>query len=59
LTLGFLAYAAGDKAAAMAEFKKAQALDSANFKRRFDASAQRPMFKAILDDQTFLKQLFP
>ena len=59
LTLGFLAYAAGDKAAAITEFKKAQALDTANFKRRFDQSAQRPLFKAILEDKEFTRQLFP
>ncbi len=59
LTLGFLAYAAGDKTGALEAFKKAQELDTANFKRRFDQSAQRATFKAILEDQDFLKRLFP
>jgi uncharacterized Ntn-hydrolase superfamily protein len=59
LTLGFLSYAAGDKTAALEAFKKAQELDTANFKRRFDQSAQRATFKAILEDQDFLKRLFP
>src|SRR5882724_6135925 len=59
LTLGLLAYVAGEKAAALAEFKKARTLDTENFKRRFDQAAQRPAFKSILDDQDFLKQVFP
>jgi uncharacterized Ntn-hydrolase superfamily protein len=59
MTLGFLAYAAGERAAAIEALKKARDLDAAGFKRRFDANAQRPAFKSILDDKDLLKQLFP
>jgi uncharacterized Ntn-hydrolase superfamily protein len=60
LTLGLLDYAAGDKPGALAELRTARSLsDNPAFRNQFEASAQRPMFKQILDDRDFLKQLFP
>src|SRR5258706_3518577 len=57
LMLGMLSYSAGDKPAALEALKKAASLDAANFKRRFDQIAQRPAFRAVLEDQAFLKEL--
>ncbi len=58
LSLGMLNYAVGDKTGALAEFRRAQALDK-NFRTQFDATASRPANKPILEDQAFLQQLFP
>jgi uncharacterized Ntn-hydrolase superfamily protein len=58
LSLGMLNYAVGDKKAALASFRKAQALDQ-NFRKQFDTAAARPANKAILEDAAFLKELFP
>jgi uncharacterized Ntn-hydrolase superfamily protein len=60
LTLGLLDYAAGDKPGALAELRAARSLgDNPAFRNQFEGAAQRPLFKAILDDRDFLKQLFP
>jgi uncharacterized Ntn-hydrolase superfamily protein len=59
LTLGLLVYATGDKASALEALRKARAMDNENFRRRFDQIAQRPAYKALLDDREFLKSLFP
>ena len=59
MTFGLLSYAAGDKPAALEALRKSNSLDSAGFKRRFDTLAQRPAYKAILEDKDFLKSLFP
>ncbi len=59
-SLGLLQYTAGDKAAALSELKTARSLaNNPNFRRQFDAAAQRPLFKSILEDQQFMQQLFP
>jgi len=58
LSLGMLNYVVGDKKAALAAFRSAQALDK-NFRKQFDAVAARPANKAILEDKAFLKELFP
>ena len=58
LTLGLLDYAAGDKSAALDSLRKARSLDPQTFHRRFDQVAQRPAYKAVLDDRDFLKSLF-
>lgn len=58
LSLGMLSYAVGDKKAALAAFRAAQALDK-NFRKQFDTAAARPANKAILEDKAFLKELFP
>lgn len=58
MTLGMLDYAAGDKTAALAELRKAQALDQ-NFRKTFDNVSRRPAFKSMADDKAFLKELFP
>lgn len=58
VTLGMLSYATGDKPAALTAFRKAGELNP-NFRRQFDAVANRPAYKAILEDQEFLDKLFP
>ena len=60
LTIGLLHYGSGDKAAALAELKKARDADPANFRRRFEAAARsRPALQGVLEDGAFLKELFP
>ena len=57
--LGMLNYVNGDKEAAAVELKKAASMDP-NFRKQFEASARiRPAFQKILDDQAFLKKVFP
>ena len=59
LSLGLLEYAAGNKTAALAELRAARtAGNNPNFRRQLESAAQRPLFKPLLDDQEFLKQLF-
>ena len=59
ITLGLLDYLAGDKAAALAELKKGQQ-GNENFRKQFESSARfRPAFRGILEDEEFLRQLFP
>lgn len=58
VTLGMLNYVNGDKPAALAAFRKAAQLNP-DFRKQFEASARRPAFKAILEDQDFLQELFP
>lgn len=58
MTLGLLSYLAGDKPAALQALRKANSLDAANFKRRFDQAVQRPAYRTILEDKEFLKNLF-
>ena len=57
MTLGLLDYAAGDKSAALDELRKAKTMDAETFHRRFEQITQRPTYKAILNDQDFLKNL--
>jgi uncharacterized Ntn-hydrolase superfamily protein len=60
MNLGLLSYIAGDKTASLESLKKARQLNGANFRERFEAAVgRREEFKAILNDQEFLKQLFP
>ncbi|HYL34456.1 MAG TPA: DUF1028 domain-containing protein [Bryobacteraceae bacterium] len=59
LTLGLLNYAAGDKAAALAELRAARSLATAQtFRAQLENAAQRPLFQPVLKDSGFLKQLF-
>src|ERR1043166_6386961 len=59
ITLGLLDYLAGDKDAALAELKKAQQ-GNENFRQQLESSTRlRPAFRGILEDQEFLRQLFP
>jgi uncharacterized Ntn-hydrolase superfamily protein len=58
VSLGMLSYATGDKAAALSAFRKASQLNP-EYRKQFDAFAQRPQYKAILDDKEFLDQLAP
>lgn len=53
MTLGLLDYELGDKAAALADFRKALAMD-ANARRQFDGQRLR----AVREDQEFMKELF-
>ena len=57
ITLGMLSYAAGDKSAALEALRKAREIDPENFRRRFEAMAQRPAYKSILEDKEFLSHL--
>jgi uncharacterized Ntn-hydrolase superfamily protein len=60
VTLGLFNYVTGDRPGALNELRMAQALaNSASFRRQFEGTAQRPAFKAILEDKQFLKELFP
>jgi uncharacterized Ntn-hydrolase superfamily protein len=60
LNLGLLDYASGDKTAALKELNAARTLSGASgFRSQFENAAARPLFKAILGDAQFLKQLFP
>jgi uncharacterized Ntn-hydrolase superfamily protein len=59
VTLGLLDYAGGDKSGALRELKTAQSLSgNPNFRKQFEGAAQRSVFKGILDDKPFLKELF-
>jgi uncharacterized Ntn-hydrolase superfamily protein len=63
VTLGLMDYELGDKPAALADFRKALEMDP-DIRRQFDASAgaqpgRGQRLRAILDDQEFMKQLFP
>jgi uncharacterized Ntn-hydrolase superfamily protein len=59
LNLGFYQYLNGDKAAALAEFQKAQGMDP-DFKKQFDAILEgAPELKALREDREFLAKLFP
>lgn len=63
LTLGVMDYELGDKSAALADFRKALELDP-NVRRQFEASAppqpdRGQRLRTIMDDQEFMKQLFP
>jgi uncharacterized Ntn-hydrolase superfamily protein len=57
--LAFLEYFYGTKETALAEFLRAEKLDS-DFKKQFDATISwTPAFKPILADKEFLARLFP
>jgi len=59
LDLGFLDYLAGDKPAALKEFRTAKKLDP-NFRKQWDAEiSYEKVFQPITADKEFLKQLFP
>jgi hypothetical protein len=62
LTLGIADYTAGDKNAALSDFRKALQLDP-NVKQRFTPGAAGGRggnrLQPILEDRDFLKQLFP
>ena len=61
ITLGAMDYNLGDKAAALADFRKALELDP-GVRRRFEAPGNgqaNGRMRAILEDKEFLKQLFP
>jgi len=59
LQLGFLNYALGDRAASLDEFSKARALRPDDFVKRWQDEVDSPPFKAMRDDQEFMKKLFP
>ena len=63
INLGVMDYDLGDKLAALADFRKALALDP-NVRRQFEPSAavqpgRGQRLRAILEDQEFMKQLVP
>lgn len=59
LQLAFLDYASGDKTSALEEFSKSRSMRADGFDKRFKDEADSPAFKSILEDQEFLKKLFP
>src|SRR5215510_11893483 len=59
LQLGFLNYALGDKTASLDEFAKARTLRPDDFVKRWQDEVDSPPFKAMRDDQDFMKKLFP
>jgi uncharacterized Ntn-hydrolase superfamily protein len=58
LQLAFIDYAAGDKAASIEEFSKAKSM-SKDFSRQWREEVDFAPFKPMLEDQEFLKKLFP
>jgi tetratricopeptide (TPR) repeat protein len=59
MTLAFLDYFTGDKAAALDEFAKAKALDAANFDKQWKEEVDFDRFKPMASDKEFLQKLFP
>jgi hypothetical protein len=63
VTLGVMDYELGDKPAALADFRQALEMDP-DIRRQFEAAAtpqpgRGQRLRTILDDQEFMKQLFP
>jgi len=59
MQLGFLNYALGDKTASLEEFSKARTIRPDDFVKRWQDEVDSPEFKAMRDDQDFMKKLFP
>jgi uncharacterized Ntn-hydrolase superfamily protein len=59
MTLGFLDYFAGDKAAALEEFAKTKTLIPNDFDKQWKEEANFEHFKLIMSDKEFLQKLFP
>src|SRR5215510_1880662 len=59
MQLGFLNYALGDKAASLNEFSKARTIRPDDFVKRWQDEVESPQFKAMREDQDFMKKLFP
>ncbi|HZI57412.1 MAG TPA: DUF1028 domain-containing protein, partial [Verrucomicrobiae bacterium] len=59
MTLGFLDYFAGDKAAALEEFAKTKTLIPNDFDKQWKEEANFERFKLIMSDKEFLQKLFP
>ena len=59
MELAFLEYAAGEKDAALAEFGKARSLKPEDFEKRWLEDVGDEPFKKMLEDEEFLKKLFP
>src|SRR5215469_6121303 len=59
MQLGFLNYALGDKTTSLEEFAKARTLRPDDFVKRWQDEVVSPPFKAMRDDQDFMKKLFP
>ncbi len=58
LQLAFIDYASGDKTASLEEFSKAKSM-SKDFNRQWREEVDFTPFKPMLEDQEFLKKLFP
>lgn len=57
-TLGLLQYVNGEKAAALAELKKARDLDP-KFRQQLESTVKiRPLYQPVLEDKAFLQELF-
>lgn len=59
MTLAFLDYFTGDKAASLEEFAKAKALDPAKFDKQWKEEVDFDRFKPMASDKEFLQKLFP
>lgn len=59
LTFGLLTYLTGDKATALTALRRARQLDP-TFQKHFDSVTQsRPLYKPVLEDKDFMRDLFP
>jgi len=59
MTLAFLDYFTGDKAAALNEFGKARTIDPKNFDKQWKEELDFDRFKPMASDKEFLQKLFP
>jgi uncharacterized Ntn-hydrolase superfamily protein len=59
MNLAFLAYLAGDKAAALDEFGKARAIRPSGFDKAWKDEADYEPFKPVAADKEFVQKLFP
>jgi uncharacterized Ntn-hydrolase superfamily protein len=59
MNLGFLAYLAGDKAAALDEFNKARAIRPSGFDKAWKDEIDYDPFKPVAADKEFVQKLFP
>jgi uncharacterized Ntn-hydrolase superfamily protein len=59
MTLAFLDYFTGDKAAALEEFDKARTLNPKDFDKQWKEEADFDRFKPMASDKEFLQKLFP
>jgi uncharacterized Ntn-hydrolase superfamily protein len=59
MRLAFIDYLVGEKQAALEEFAKAKALDTANFGKQWKEDVDFERFKPMASDKEFLQKLFP
>ncbi|HEU4415614.1 MAG TPA: DUF1028 domain-containing protein [Candidatus Angelobacter sp.] len=59
MTLAFLDYFTGDKAASLTEFARTRALSPNDFDKQWKEEADYEKFKSIATDKEFMQKLFP